>query len=151
MFLTEWRFKSSHPHSLTGAANNRATPGGNGAEIPLRGMKLLMGIPHARDRQRHGAVLSSSKNFMPRRDKIKSPQYPMRGMKAKEEYNSPFVEGGASRDPSLLKYPLRGMKLMKKYHRGWGDLQPLCNIRASGCLRENVRTNRNLLKTFGNL
>jgi len=43
------------------------------------------------------------------------------------------------------------MKLMKKYHRGWGDLQPLCNIRASGCLRENVRTNRNLLKTFGNL
>ncbi len=49
----------------------------------------------------------------------------MRGMKAKEEYNSPFVEGEALMDPFFLKYPLRGMKLMKKYHRGWGDLQPL--------------------------
>jgi len=48
----------------------------------------------------------------------------MRGMKAEEEYSSPFVEGGASMDPSFTKYPLRGMKLMKKYHRGWGDLQP---------------------------
>jgi len=66
-------------------------------------VKLLMGIPHARDRQRHGAVLSSSKNFMPRRGKIKSPQYPMRGMKAKEEYNSPFVEGRAEMDPSLKR------------------------------------------------
>jgi hypothetical protein len=51
-------------------------------------------------------------------------------MKAKEEYSSPFVEGGASMDPSLLKYPLRGMKLMKKYHRGWGDLQLLVQYAA---------------------
>jgi len=49
----------------------------------------------------------------------------MRGMKAKEEYDSPFYEGGASMDPSFTKYPLRGARQVRKYHGGWGDLEPL--------------------------
>jgi len=49
----------------------------------------------------------------------------MRGMKAKEEYNSPFVEGGASMDPSFSK-------------RGWGDLKTCCAISGLGGLNISV-------------